>query len=590
MSRIIQISLFVGWIVPAIPPAHADYQVVFRDGSIAVTGRLGEIDDSDRDVRVAGKSLFGPRALVRMIRSLHVEVAREGPFLELANGDVLRGRVRGYLPGPAPRFDRVLVDLADAALVEDSIRLEIRPEYIVRICARPSPRERSPGTLLLIDGRRLSAKSLRWSNDGISVLTSGGILLADFDQIADLTLPKVDRNSCLLADARLARSADAANSPLIVSASTVGGSRITFPRAMSETVKLRTLSAEGRRPIETLRHVIAVRPMWSYSTLLVDPLMIACRTYRLATEFPLSAMPAELVQQQTAIQNLGWARNQNVLEQPLHVGEVIHEYGIGSHSEVAVAFDLPAYAASVSLHVGLDRTVAQGGCVRCAVRNDRIDNSPTWRSGFMTGASEPQATGDLDVRGVRRLLLMTEFAHQDRPAGSDPLDIRDFVDWVQPWVTIDPKAIGDGLGVDESISALNGWQLTDESRRQAVVAPAIAVLEKSSQWKFALRPRTQQVQSLELTRRFTVSDENAMLRVEAIRTDRAAGAVVSLRIDGEPLIDRTNRDFRPVQNQPTSREWNLGAFVGKTVTLSLVMSVESQKQPLSGIVWTSIDP
>ena len=51
-----------------------------------------------------------------------------------------------------------------------------------------------------------------------------------------------------------------------------------------------------------------------------------------------------------------------------------------------------------------------------------------------------QDSGSLNLMiGNRRpasLVLVADMAHRQRPSGTDPLDIRDYVDWLEPTLTL----------------------------------------------------------------------------------------------------------------------------------------------------------
>jgi len=47
--------------------------------------------------------------------------------------------------------------------------------------------------------------------------------------------------------------------------------------------------------------------------------------------------------------------------------------------------------------------------------------------------------GDVDVEGVKQVIFITEYAHDDRRMGADPLDIRDDRPLAQP-----PRAASTG--------------------------------------------------------------------------------------------------------------------------------------------------
>ena len=59
----------------------------------------------------------------------------------------------------------------------------------------------------------------------------------------------------------------------------------------------------------------------------------------------------------------------------------------------------------------------------------------------LIGSGEPASSGPIALTGPgggqKSLLLVADPAHADRPPGTDPLDIRDLVDWLEPVLTLD---------------------------------------------------------------------------------------------------------------------------------------------------------
>src|SRR4030095_4707303 len=82
-----------------------------------------------------------------------------------------------------------------------------------------------------------------------------------------------------------------------------------------------------------------------------------------------------------------------------------------------------------------------------------------WDSGVIQGRDGLRATGAIDVAGLPRGVLVTEFADQDRPAGADPLDIRDQVVWLAPLVKLDLEKSGPHGRVVTVLPGVGDWQL-----------------------------------------------------------------------------------------------------------------------------------
>ena len=144
------------------------------------------------------------------------------------------------------------------------------------------------------------------------------------------------------------------------------------------------------------------------------------------------------------------------------------DIGIAAHAHSEIAFDLPAAARSLELAVGLDRRVGEGGCVRCKIVADDPQHGRTlWDGGVIQGKDGANVAGPIDVTGVKRVVLVTEFAHEERPVGADPLDVRDEVVWLSPLVKLD---LVDGGSTNRALAVLPGaadWKLSGDGWRSA---------------------------------------------------------------------------------------------------------------------------
>ena len=69
---------------------------------------------------------------------------------------------------------------------------------------------------------------------------------------------------------------------------------------------------------------------------------------------------------------------------------------------------------------------------------DAVVGEPVWTSPILRGGEQPARIDPIDVSHAGQVILVTEYAHADRPKGADPLDIRDEVNWLLPSIRIDP--------------------------------------------------------------------------------------------------------------------------------------------------------
>ncbi len=194
-----------------------------------------------------------------------------------------------------------------------------------------------------------------------------------------------------------------------------------------------------------------IHPVWSF-----DPLWIRFSTIRqrqrfLPYEFPLSRLrPVQVF----ADSGLGGVRppqvNRNVQGGPLRNAKREHGWGFGVHADCELHFEVPENAKIFRTRVGLNLLAGTGGCVRVAIYLNSKINTPLFQSEHLIGSETEVDTGPLDLTpsndSPRRLILVVDSAHDGRPTGADPLNIRDIVDWIEPTIKLDANKLMEQIG------------------------------------------------------------------------------------------------------------------------------------------------
>jgi hypothetical protein len=330
-----------------------------------------------------------------------------------------------------------------------------------------------------------------------------------------------------------------------------------------------------------------VQPAWADQPIAVLEQEIAAVGYRSADEAPLSLLPAEtLVNRRLIGQAEPWLANQSRGGGPLSGSGLEADIGIAAHSESAIAFELPAAARSLQLAVSLDRDVGQRGCVRCQVRADHDRGEILWDSGVFQGCDGLRNTGPINVAGVSRIVLVTQAAHEDRPPGADPLDIRDDVVWLAPLVKLDFSMSGAAGRLAAMLPGVADWELTSEAWKTAQLGSRWNV--QSSMWDTVVTlPKGSE---LTLRRPLHVTHENDVVELMTVCPVDLDEHDFTLSVNGAPLIWTTNTDRnqlrqwmlrygrtrRETDDQSPQSEllaywWDLQAWRGQDVTLELTL-------------------
>ena len=523
----IRCAIFILTLLSALLLRAAQYTVVYSDG-VALTGdklinsyNWSNSTNTPSIVTNTNVPLARAGVEIRTIRELHRRAELNGPYIRLANGDVLPAVPTEILPADEeqglPR--RMLVQLMPPcrSYYGNDSEVTIRIDRIVAIVGRPEVASRlKPSTLMLKDGSTLTFKSARWSEEGLKLLTRDGIeRVALFD--IDSFMPRaVDAVAAMLEDAATP-SIDPDDR--LVQFELVNGARLTGKRMLL---------------VEVGGAHVALQPSWAFSGIYFNTDKdVVSRSYRDAREIPLSLLSVEAIEQRSFTGFLWpWQRNRTVRGEALASGDVRAALGFGTHAYSALAVELPEGAQTFSTWVGLDQVVGEGGCVQCAIYGDTLDKPPLWKSDFMRGNQTPQRIEGLDVSKCSSLILVTDYAHEGRPSGADPFDIRDEVSWLDPVVDLPavtesaiPETWQDARILEQLPSWVGGEALIEEPQLRP----------SGVTWWNMWRPGLliDLPEEMKLTRQVAVSTTNAWFQVAAGRgREGRGGHLISLHING----------------------------------------------------------
>lgn len=488
---------------------------------------------------VSGREVFKAEAPVRLIRDQELRLETRVPLIVLANGDVLNGLPKqlAAADGRHGQPQRVVVQLDSPLMPLDGIGLTVRTDRVQRIIGQetrlrqPPPK---PGTVLLLDGRELKGTSIRWREYGLSVLTDEGIVQAAFTELADVVFPQVDQLAAAIEDSL---GAGSLSGPAIMRLALRSGAVLTTSRASREVERSRS------RRSATIEVMYYVQPAWSSNPVAIPEAEIAWVGYRRADEVPLSLLPATTpVNSRLIGEPLEWLRNRSQSSPVVALTKDESDLGLATHSDSQIAFTLPAGATSFSTIVGLDRVAGNGGCVRCSIAewdaNAKKPGKLLWESGVLVGSSPPKATGAIDVSSLKQIVLLTDNAHEDRPAGADPLDIRDDVCWLAPLVVIDRAQLTDDPAFATALPGLSAWEKIGAAWQTAKIGHRWN--EAADRWEAVLTvPEKEQLQ---LRRTATISTANDVLELMTAVSQNPTEQQLELKVNGEVLAWQTSED------------------------------------------------
>ncbi|MDP6635360.1 MAG: NPCBM/NEW2 domain-containing protein [Phycisphaerae bacterium] len=554
-------------------------------------GKLEALDVTFKRPTIKTRRLFDPKNPAMMLCDTTLKSRLAGPFVEFANGDILPGRIVensvsehcGFAPmgaailvsGPLISLDRWRKNV-----------IRVRSESIARIVGparRPGKSPILPGQVVLSNGAQITAKDVIWRPDGLRILTGSGVRMVTWDQIAEFRRPRIDRKAELLRDMLICKPVE---SDFFCRMTATNGAVLTY-----HCRRIQSSGAPGRC-------LQVVQPSWAMDGICVSSDHIVFESYRRTDEIPLGSLPAKVLAQRSMTGfNWSWRRNCGFHAQQLASGRLRSDLGVGMHSYSEIAFELPKGSLSFSSWVGIDRSTKKGGCVRCRIHLDDVASKPVWTSGFMLGASEPVRVELPDLRNAKRLVLVVEFAHKDRPDGADPLDIRDEVSWLRPMVKVDRTAANAAPpDLFDRFPELAGWSISPEMKKRITVRPFYDA--RRGKWFNTMvldagRNRSAKIAPLILTRELDVNLSNAWLLTATGRdASGPRGYRLTVHVNGKQVNGTEGYNSGTSGYSPGTMDtvaYGLGRYVGQKVKLRIqVQRHQGADGPLAGLLWGSL--
>jgi len=546
------------------------YLAVFADGQRVEGTEVTGWPAGGASVRMDETALLDPKRPLRWLRDRSLQPWDPGGgagvgFVEFVGGDRLAGRISGVEPSRPGRPARLRVHLAESLTMRSHTwrnPIRVSPTDVRRVVwGRQVPRAFSPMTLFLRDGSRLRFISMGWTNAGVRLLLADGVRVVPFEQAAELHLRPGDPWDAYCRELAVL-SPDCSGT--LVRIETASGMILT-----GSADRFRAF-ADGRR--KDMRAYGYFQPAWASDAVCVPLDTIRTWWHFVPHEVPLTRLaPVRTVQRSMTGYRWRPRRNLNVAGGSLIAGGKLAGWGLGVHAHSELIFELPAFVESFRTRVGLDASVGTGGCARAMVYVNAAKGKPLFRSDVLVGSAGLADTGDLKLPAAgedrRHLVLVADAAHADRPAGADPLDIRDMVNWTEPVLHLNRAALRAEVArrvPTVTMPALQGW----------AVATAGGMAPIRSQWYQIDKdpPRCISAVStggtpLALSRKVRIAPARRWLklRVRQVGTPVAVGCV-DVRVDGRVAaripVNHGNSDLPYVLS--------LAAWHGKQVDLRVV--------------------
>lgn len=565
------------------------YAAMLADGSRVAGDELQEWFEPAAQPKLSGRAVFDAGNPFRWLIDNSLSIADTPPaYVEMVGGDRLPGEVLAYQSGDESPYDRLPPHLIVRPSLDvnwpdfgPETPVRVRSEWLQRVvwAGRPAAAYQ-PGHVFLRDGRQIAFRSLRWTGAAVTLLIDGGgIQEFPFADLAELHLPRQNPWAAYVGQlAFLSPHCDAR----LIQLETTEGLRLT-----TSTERFQARHRGDRNKRENWFQL--AQPAWSLDPFWVRfPTIRAWRFFK-PHEVPLTLIPPAGVRQESTFGGgWRWQRDRNVQQEPLRSGGEPFGWGFGVQALCELTFDLPPIARAVRTRIGLDRLAGDGGCVRGRVLLDGETPKPLFESEILVGSQKVVDTGlkplPADLGKSPRLVLAVDPVHTGRPAGADPFDIRDALDWLDPEVHLDPEALKAEVArhAFTPLAGLRDWTPA-EGDRAAVTpvnlwdefdprAPHYRVLMKTAE------------RFVTVTRSFRVGREDRWLGLAVDRPPSSPPSRVQVRIDGRALAEFAVPP-RPPQVEPAMERVPVEEFRGRTVTVELIMIPE---EPGALLNWQAV--
>ena len=555
------------------------YSAELSDGSRISGGQMQNWNDPKQRPALEGRAVFDEKNPFRWLIDHSLSpAAQPEAFVEFFGGDRLPGEVVEFRTGQESEFltwpKHLIVNPTvplHSPRVPQNAPVRVRTRWIKRVVWEPRTLDfYQPSTVFLKDGRQIGFRSLRWAGKAVTLLLEEGIQEFPFGDVREIHLPLPDVWAMYYEQMAVLspQSAMTTENPArIVQLETTDGLKATV-----STERLQPFVHGNKNKTESWHH--QCQPAWSLDPFWVRFDSVWTRRFFWPHQIPLTNIAPASVRQKSPLGNSWyWQRDRNVYRQPLQSGGKDYGWGFGVHAEHEMVFPLPSSARGFRTRAGLDQSVGDGGCVKWQVALRGAETKTLYQSKVVIGTNQVLDTGRLNLgpspeeNETRQLVLSVDPLLSAAPAGADPLDIRDSLDWLEPELELDREQLRQEIARHalSQIPALADWELETD----AVVL--------GNQWDEYDRqdPRYRELlgspgRFCSLRKSFSVGTQDRWLVLAVNRTDDKAPPVrLLVQMDGAVIADLEIPAARDAKG-PDPLLVPLKDYRGRTVNVRLV--------------------
>ncbi len=521
------------------------YSALMTGGQRLTGEKLSDWHDKQAVPKLEAQPLLDAGNPIRWLRDRSLpQPALSAAYVEMNTGDRLPGMVVDYRAGKEQPFFPLPPHLLVAPQQQlepprkpESAEIRVTLSSVRRIVwQRRSRQTYQPSTAFFRDGRSVSYRAIRFASGHVNLLIGTENRKVPWSDLAEIHLQQVPFWPAYFDD--------------LAALCSTSESRLMQVEAVSGLVATTSLDRFAQRTMgnaqDSNQWVHGLQPAWSLDVLWLPSKDISCRRFFLPREVPLSRVPFELAGGRGTTVRL----NQNAFGGPLRNTPLDFGWGFGQLGPAVMTFALPPGVKSFRSQFGLDRASGKGGCVRARIFANSSGTPPLWESPFLVGSEAIADTGVIALTGPamgqKHLVLQVDAAHDGRPAGTDPLDIRDHADWLDPMLELDPAVVK--AEFDKRLGGrFFAWQDASVRLEATAVAPTDATPEilqnrndqfaMPGSFDLAVAPKGR---ALLISKQLQLSPQDQWLIIGATRPiNRGPEPKIEVRIGNEPVAEFT---------------------------------------------------
>ncbi len=571
----------------ALADEEKRFVALLEDGRVVEDDVLRNWYSGNAMPQLAGQSLINGGNPMRWMMDRSLGPAEmPNAYIELFSGDRIPGHPDAYVPEGV----EYQADIPEHFLITPSFPfrrstnsryrsdIRVRRDFVRKIVWEQMPAlidRHVPATVFLKNGREITFRAIRFSEGGIHLLVDRERMSFGFHEIAELHLEIESPWESHLQELAIlfpGGKVEPADQQRLVQWETSDG--------LVATTSVQRIDADSRGDNNNSdRWVHGIQPAWS-----LDPIWIECRSTWLRRswafdEMPLFRLPYDENREGATFSRNGFpARvNRGVLAGTAKSGDRVSGWSLGVMAPSRLSFNLPPLATAFRTSVGIDQAAHDRGCIRARVFVS-WESSPKFESDMIVGSAKTADAGNVQWDSVPKegqLILEVDMAHEGRPDGTDPFDIRDMANWIDPWIELDREKLRQliDMRTPGTILAWQGWDIkSDLDKLQfQTTRRRVEYSYESPSWRTTVVAKDEPLKLL-MTKK--IAPETSFLEINTAKFDGGNEPNIEVRINDIPVLSRPMKNVNTHDhvNTPAPFLVDLTPFAGHEATIEIMQT------------------